>query len=903
MLRKLRTLLIAAAVLCVVCLSALVAIGKLYEDEVKATLVAAINEQLNAPVAVGEMDLTLIARFPKASMRMANVLAMELRTDEVPPDTLLHAAELFLEFSLWDLFRGNYTVEQVHASQVKLYPGLDGNGAETYIIWKTDTASTTSSTIALDKVSFKDLALRYSDSRHGIVIRSHHDRLLLRGHFAKALNEIVVSGDARLLDWKDDDALVLSDRSAQHLRLEMSFNNANRSFHIHKGEVSIGKVPLEITLDLLPNSGGKDLDLRASGFGLPLSDVLALLPEKLTKHLVNYGMHGEVDLAMRYFGPMEGEGPELSIGAKLTNGRLKEKRSNTTFSDIHGELALDLSPRGSPKKLVVRNFSTRSGSGSLSGNWESNGLTNAALKADMKGDIALADLFRFVQLDTLEQVHGRLKADAHINGRLRDVADLRVSDLKGLKITGTAALRDASLKMKGVRHRVTHLDADIELQGNDAIVQGLKGEFHGNPIQLKGYLRNLVPYLIFDDQRLTIQAQGSSPRIDLAGLLQSDQATSTNSKDYVLTLPATIELDLSARVEELVFEEFTATAINANVRMKDRVLKVSPMTFNTASGAVLGDLELDTRAQGSQATYPLRINATVKDIEMAQLFREFQDFGQEFIGHRHLSGRTQAKVSFDAPLTPDLQLDLQKLVCIVDVAIDKGAIKDHKPLLDVADHIRQNKLVAPFVNTRELRDRLADVRFSRLENQIQIRDGAVHVPTMEVRSSAMDIEISGTHWFDDRIDHHINFRLSDLFRLGKPAKDEFGPIVDDGTGMRIFLHMYGDVNDPQFANDGAMAAAKRKQQFQQEKQELRSILKEELGLFRKKDREVPLASGPQDGPQTPRAVIVLEDPVPAQKDPAASAEAVPVDDGRPKRKLGRLLQEEEKPKERFVIEE
>lgn len=212
MLRKLRTLLIAAAVLCVVCLSALVAIGKLYEDEVKATLVAAINEQLNAPVAVGEMDLTLIARFPKASMRMANVLAMELRTDEVPPDTLLHAAELFLEFSLWDLFRGNYTVEQVHASQVKLYPGLDGNGAETYIIWKTDTASTTSSTIALDKVSFKDLALRYSDSRHGIVIRSHHDRLLLRGHFAKALNEIVVSGDARLLDWKDDDALVLSDR-------------------------------------------------------------------------------------------------------------------------------------------------------------------------------------------------------------------------------------------------------------------------------------------------------------------------------------------------------------------------------------------------------------------------------------------------------------------------------------------------------------------------------------------------------------------------------------------------------------------------------------------------------------------------------------------------------------------
>ncbi len=96
----------------------------------------------------------------------------------------------------------------------------------------------------------------------------------------------------------------------------------------------------------------------------------------------------------------------------------------------------------------------------------------------------------------------------------------------------------------------------------------------------------------------------------------------------------------------------------------------------------------------------------------------------------------------------------------------------------------------------------------------------------------MDIELSGTHWFDDRIDHHLSFRLSDLFRMGKPTQDEFGPIADDGTGMRIFLHMYGTASDPKFANDGAMAAERRKKQIQQEKEELRSILREELNIFR-----------------------------------------------------------------------
>jgi hypothetical protein len=443
---------------------------------------------------------------------------------------------------------------------------------------------------------------------------------------------------------------------------------------------------------------------------------------------------------------------------------------------------------------------------------------------------------------------------------------------------------------------VTHLDVDMALKGNDATIQGLKGEFHGNPIRLNGRLNNLIPYLLFDDQRLVIQAEGSSPRIDLAALLRSDQAASSAASEYTLTLPATIELDLSARVEELVFEDFTATAISGTIRMKDRVLRVSPMTFNTASGAVLGDLELDTRSQGRNSNYPLKINATIKDIEMAELFREFQDFGQDFIGHRHISGRTQARVTFQAPLSPELKLDMDRLECIVDVVIENGAIRGHKPLLDVADHLQTNKLVAPFVNIPELRSRLADVRFSRLENQVQIRNGAVHIPSMEVKSTAMDLEVSGTHWFDDRIDHHLNFRLSDLFRMGKPAKDEFGPIVDDGTGMRIFLHMYGTASDPRFANDGAMAAARRKQQFQQEKQELKSILREELGLFRNRRNE-PVPTTQQPAGQ-PRAVVQVEEP----EQPANSSTGTTPPS--PKRKSpGRLREEQEAPRERVIIEE
>lgn len=889
MIRRLRNLLLALLALVAAGIGVLVVLANVYETEVKVKLVGALNQRLNTPVTVSGMDLTLVARFPQASMRLHDVLAMEMRTDEAKPDTLLFAKELYLQFSLWDLFRGSYTVQEIHGASVRLYPALDTNGNGNYLVWKTDSTATGTSPISLDKVSFSDLQVRWRDDRSRLAITTHSNALSLSGRFSEDINKLALNGDAHLLRWMNDTELVIADRQA-HLKLALEFGGNDALFKISKGEVNSGRVPLEVTLAVTQTATGNHLDLRATGLGLALADAVALLPQSMTDGLAAYTMNGEVDLAVRYTGPLSGDGPSLSVGAKVVKGKLKEKRSGTSFTDVFGELALDLTPKGVPRKLVINGFSAKSGNGTMSGSWSSNGLTNATVKADLRADMALADLLRFAQVDTLEQVSGRLKADLHVQGKLRDVGAVVPNDLRALRISGSLAMRDATLKLKGVRHRVEHLDADLAIHGSDATVQGLKAEFQGSAINLSGTLRNLMPYLLFNDQRLVIEAKGNSPRIDLAALVRSEEAA-TNAKDYLLTLPASIELDLQARVDELVFEEFVATSIVAQVNMKDRLLRISPMTFKTASGSVSGGLELDARDQ--RQAYPLAINATLTGIELTQLFKEFQDFGQDFIGHRHLSGTTTAQVAFNAPLRQDLQLDMQRLVCVIDIGVNNGAIKGHAPLLEVADHLQKNKLVAPFVDVPQLRKQLADVRFARLENQIQIRDGAVHVPQMMVKTSVMDLELSGTHWFDDRIDHHLNFRLSDLFRKAA-NNDEFGPVVDDGTGMRIFLHMYGTVDDPQFGNDGAMAAAKRKKQFQEEKQELKQILREELGLFKGKTDQ-----GPKEIVKDPASPRFQVDWGAVDTTSTAGAQT-------PKRQrkgLGRLIgDEEETPKATFEVE-
>ncbi|MBL8002994.1 MAG: hypothetical protein JNL05_13655 [Flavobacteriales bacterium] len=821
MLRKLRKVLLVSVGVVVLLFGALVGLAYLYEDEVLAALRNELNTHLRTPVQVEGMELTLVQRFPQASLRLRNVMALEVRSDSLPADTLLYAQDLYLEFGLFDLLGGDHTVKQVHGRHVRLYPGLDAQGTGNWLIWKSDSTTTESTAFALNKVSFDDLVVRYRDARSQLEILAATPDVTLSGRFEDAGSTARLRGPVTLVQWTDKGRTVLNDRSGQ-LALQLSWGGADGAFRITKGEVLTNDVPLNVTLAVTPGKDGDELDLKANGLGLQLADVVALLPEGAVKRLRRYGIDGEADLALHYRGPIA-TGPSLSAGLKVRDGRMKEQRSGTVFKAINGEFAVDLRPDGTPSKLVVKGFSARAASGTVSGSLDLQGITQARVKLDLRTNIALADLLRFAQVDTLEQVQGALLGEVHATGKLRDVGDIRATDLRALTMTGNARLTDASLKLRGVRHRLTALHAELALKGNDATVRGLKAQVQGQPLELSGTLRNLMPYLLFPDQRLMIEAKLVSPGIDLAALLHEEGGA--QGTDYALVLPALIDVDLQADVARLAFEDFRAEAIHTKLRLHDRVLRASPLTFNTAGGAVLAELELDGR---NALSYPLSINATVKDMDVSALFKEFQDFGQTFIGHRHLKGTTHAQIALATPLSPALVLDERRLVCVMDLGITRGELIGHQPLMEVADYLKSQKMVAPFVDTDELRRRLAHVTFSDLENQIEIRDRTVHIPAMVVHSSAMDIEVSGSQTFDGGIDHHLNFRLADLFRKGD-GQDEFGPVVDDGTGMRVFLHMYGTTADPQFANDGAMAAARRKQKLKEESATLKTILREEFG--------------------------------------------------------------------------
>jgi hypothetical protein len=215
-------------------------------------------------------------------------------------------------------------------------------------------------------------------------------------------------------------------------------------------------------------------------------------------------------------------------------------------------------------------------------------------------------------------------------------------------------------------------------------------------------------------------------------------------------------------------------------------------------------------------------------INIQKMFYQFDNFGQTFITDQNLRGKATASVEFKAPVSKELRIQTDNIYSIIDISIANGQLIGLESLQEIAQYLKSNKLIAPFVDEEKFAERMKDIKFSNLENIIEIKDRKITIPHMDIRSSALDISASGTHTFDNLIDYTIGFRLRDI--LVKKSQD--WQEQDDGLGKLLYIYMRGTTEKPEFGLDKEASKEIRKEEIAAEKQNMKALLKQEFGLFK-----------------------------------------------------------------------
>jgi hypothetical protein len=246
---------------------------------------------------------------------------------------------------------------------------------------------------------------------------------------------------------------------------------------------------------------------------------------------------------------------------------------------------------------------------------------------------------------------------------------------------------------------------------------------------------------------------------------------------------------------------------------------VADVSMLTCQGRVTGQATINAQP-GTHSL--LQAKARLENVNVKMLFREFNNFGQDDLKDENLEGAVSSDVVFAASMQNNLEIDLNSVKAHADIMIENGRLVNYSPMQSLSSYLRVEDL--------------SDIRFATLHNQIDIANQVIYIPAMEIKSSAIDLQLMGTHTFNNDLDYHFTLALADLLasKFKKQIKtrdnqEEFGPVEDDGRGRtKVFVSLTGTVDNPIVKYDKKAMREKISGDMKAQKTELKEALRREF---------------------------------------------------------------------------
>jgi hypothetical protein len=410
-------------------------------------------------------------------------------------------------------------------------------------------------------------------------------------------------------------------------------------------------------------------------------------------------------------------------------------------------------------------------------------------------------------------------------------------------------------------------------------VEQLNFNINENNCSFSGDFYSVIPYFTTDNSALTINANLYSNRLDLEKLLT---AAGTDDSELQLALPTSIQLHLTAQIDQFLFKSFNASNIKGTVDYANGKLQISPLQLSLAGGNVAADFSLYPTSNGQ---FEVTCDGALSNIDIQQVFGLFDNFGQTYLTGNNIKGNATVLVDFQTTLGADLLVLPNTIKSDLQVNIENGELNDVSSFQYMITYIKGNKWIAPFVKEDDFAEKLRHIKFSTLQNSIHIENSIITFPLMDIESSAMSITMEGTHSFDNVLDYRIGFDLKEMLLNASST-------AGGKSGRQIYLYMRGPMDNLEFGLDKDALRSDRVSAKLIEKEKLNRIFSNAFAW--RKEREnarEPLFSGLRN--EKPNEPSVVKTPIQERIAPYIKDNVSPEAKAEKEKKTPKWLQEKQ----------
>jgi hypothetical protein len=803
------------------------------QNKVVNIFLSSINKNIATKIEVGTGSFSLINKFPKASVRLDNVVVLSSpdfdRTQfrKSNTDTLLRAKSVTLEFQMMDLLKGIYSIESISVSEGTLNLYSDKWGKVNYEFYDDKAPSSGKEiVINLDKIKVTNLLTSYTNIATSLNI----DGLIKTGLFKSRIagNNIDFSATSAVQVSRLD-IFPLYLNTSTSAAIDINLHKSDSGIVFRKGILKLDNFNLGISGMI---SSENKLDLSITGRNIDVSKIKKFISEKSRVKLVEYqpsgilridcGIHGFIDRI---------NNPLITINFSLLNGQILNKKSNIKLSKLSfsGNFSNGRLKRQESSKLSIKEFKATLGSSGYSGSFDLENFKNPRIDLNLSGDIILSEFINFMNLKEVRHSEGSAGFKLKLSGNLPIKEKYTLSDIINLNPEAEVQFKSMGFQISKNKVIVKNLNGKTNIN-NDLWSDGLSFSLNGQRFNIDGTFTGFSDWLAGRPVQIKAKGNLSIENFLPSAFLQDSSSVTSNPRAF--KLPDGIDLDFNLNIDNLSYKKFSANKIKGRLIYKSGLLSFKSFNISSLDGSISGDCFL---ARGEGNSFISRGNFDLDKIDINKAYYSFNNFGQDFIKAENISGTLSGKVSLLLPLDSLLNPIARAATAEGKYTITDGKLINFSPL----------KSLSRFIELSELET----VSFSKVENEFFIRNNSVTVPQMDIQSSAADFTISGKHSFENDYEYHVKMRLSVLLskkvKKGKKYSTEFGSVEDDGLGRTsVFLKVTGKGEDVKVGYDLKAANTKVKQNFKSEKETLKSILNKEYGWY-KKDSTVKQQTAPK----------------------------------------------------------
>jgi uncharacterized protein YhdP len=796
-----------------VIVSSLVISVFLFKERIIQQFIREANKNLGTPVRIGKIEVSAFQNFPNMAIVLYDVYVEDSHPGEYP---LLTAKRVSFSLNTIQVWRGHYTILglEMRDSQTNLRINKAGKNNYTIVNSKGGGGSVA---FDLKNIQLKNTLVSYEDLSAGQL------------HEFSSVNlkaNIAAKGDRYHIEAVGDvvtEQIGLTNSIWFHKKVfdvtaVLDYDDDAKSLQILPSQLLMDKAQFEVSGVYLFKDKNL-IDLHTTGKDAGIQLLLGFLPSNTKQQVSKYQSKGDV-----YFdASLKGEishtrKPRLTVSFGMKNVTLYHPDFQSRIEDANFEGSFSTSTLShlTDARLSLKNISASLNGDPFTGNFVLENFAAPYVTANFNGEVNASAVMNFYPLKEISELSGRVKANVSLEGAVELLKNK--STAQQVHTEGSIELKELSFRYGKDKLRFANLNGSLQFTNNDLAMSDLRGQFENNDFLLNGFFKNIVTFLLFDNQPIGIEADLKSKFLDVDQLFAIGFGTDEQGP-YKFNISHNLNLNFTYDVKSMKYRRFHPTSVKGDLLVKGQVAVARGIRLNAMGGTV--DLSGIVDAKNSKAI-DLISSAKLNGIYVDSLFYVFENFQQTFIGHKDLKGLAYADISLETTLNEALNIFPETLVADVSVTIKNGELNDFTPLQKLNKYLDD--------------EGLAKLRFADLKNDIHIENKIIYIPQMDVRSNVTTIQISGTHTFDQKIDYRIVAPLRNKTKID--PDQAFGAIEEDLKGKsKVYLKIIGTTDKYEVSYDKDAVKKKIVSDLKKEVQELKEAFKLK-GKKKKKELEL-----------------------------------------------------------------